>query len=416
MHHEYIYYYDSTFDKNFYKYNPGKSIKEIAERYAKVFKMDIKEFKTPAEIHKEINLRPEGNRYVMQLKYKGRTTFLRLFNDFIVYPSETEVSAALKRLTVQLPKIDFLTGDLERSPQKIGDRDYEVLTSEKPFRYAFINQGFDIDTVSLNSNTNLSSGITALVIADPKTAFTPTAFNELQSYINSGGNLMIMGEPGKQDILNPLLKTLGVQLLDGQLVQQSSEYAPNLVLPYLTQNAAGISKSLQRVFEDSIRVSMSGVAALSYSDTNGFKVSPLLMTDSSRSWLKKGSFALDSAAVTYNPELGDVKERFPTVIALTRNIRGKEQRIIVTGDADMMSNAELSRNNIRTANFQLSTALFGWFTYGQFPIDTTRPKSKDNHLNLSDKGVAVLKIIFLWVLPCILLIFGSILLIRRKRK
>lgn len=140
------------------------------------------------------------------------------------------------------------------------------------------------------------------------------------------------------------------------------------------------------------------------------------MTDAGRSWLKKGRLTLDSAAVVFAPEQGDLRGSFPTALALTRKINGKLQRIIVTGDADLMSNAELGRSNIRTANFQFNTALFGWFTAGQFPIDTTRPKSKDNHLKLSDSGLATLKIVLLWVLPIILLIFGSILLVRRKRK
>ena len=38
-------------------------------------------FETPQQIQKEINLKPELNRFVMKLTYKGRSTFLRIFND-----------------------------------------------------------------------------------------------------------------------------------------------------------------------------------------------------------------------------------------------------------------------------------------------------------------------------------------------
>ena len=82
-------------------------------------------FETPEQIQKEIDLKPEGNRFVMKLTYKGRSTFLRVFNDQMVWPSETEVSAAFKRLLeADMPKIDFVVGDGERKISKKGDREY----------------------------------------------------------------------------------------------------------------------------------------------------------------------------------------------------------------------------------------------------------------------------------------------------
>ena len=50
------------------------------------------------------------NRFVMQLKYKDRTTFLRVYNDNQGFPTETETSAALKRLMQdKMPMIAFAT-------------------------------------------------------------------------------------------------------------------------------------------------------------------------------------------------------------------------------------------------------------------------------------------------------------------
>jgi ABC-2 type transport system permease protein len=103
-------------------------------------------------------------------------------------------------------------------------------------------------------------------------------------------------------------------------------------------------------------------------------------------------------------------------LALTRNVNGRQQRIVVAGDADFLSNAELGRYNPRTANFNFSTALFSWFSDGEFPIDTSRPGSKDKQLNINGSGMTFLKWLLLGVLPGILLIAGAILLIRRKRK
>jgi ABC-2 type transport system permease protein len=416
----YVYYYDST--DGIFKFNPGLDITGIARKYARELKVDLQTFKRPEEIRKVADLAPEFNRYVMQLRYKDKTTFLRLYDDLSVFPGETETAAALKRLTVKLPRIAFLTGDLERSIFKSGDRDYETLTSKTLFRYALVNQGFDVDTVS-STAADIPPGITALVIADPRVALGPGTQAMLRRYIDRGGNLLVSGEPGKQSVLNPVLKSLGVQLMEGTLVQHSKNFSPDLVLPYLTATAAGFSRQLKYVFDDSMRVSMPGAAGLSYDSTGlshdgdgAYTIKPLLMTDGNRTWNKKSALVADSAEVVFSARDGDEKGSFPTAVCLTRQRNGKEQRIIVTGDADFLSNAELGRNNVRTANFSFITALFGWFTYGVFPIDTSRPRPKDDSLRITEADMGWLKVIYLGILPGLLLLTGAILLIRRKRR
>jgi ABC-2 type transport system permease protein len=413
---KYVYYYDSTYESYFYKYNPGNSLQQIARQYAKSTGVELKDFLSPREIRRIIDLRPEENRYVMQLEYQDKTTFLRLFNDQQVFPGETETSAAIKRMMVKLPRIVFLTGELERNIGKAGDRDYKTLTSEKSFRYALVNQGFDVDTVSLKGG-DIPAGTSALVIADPRTDFEPAVLEKIRKYIADGGNLLIAGEPGKQSVLNPLLQPLGVQLTEGTMVQQSKDYSPDLVLPYLTPVAAGFSKTLAEESRDSGKVSMPGAAALSYIPGGAFDIQPLLMTDSKLTWDKQGGFVRDSAEITYSGGAGDVRGPLPTAVRLTRQVNGREQRIVITGDADFLSNGELKRiQQLQTANFYFNTAIFGWFSYGEFPIDASRPKSRDNRVRVTDGSMTVLKVLFMGVLPGLLLLAGTVLLIRRKRK
>jgi ABC-2 type transport system permease protein len=412
-----VLYYDSAMENpNYARYMGNKTLEEIAKRSADSRDLSLSDFKSPAEIRKIVDLRPELNRYVMQLRYKGRTTFLRVFDDNRRWPSETEVSAAFKRLLgTRMPKIMFLNGHLERDINKVGDREYKVLTNLKTFRNSLINQGFDVDTFNIGEG-EIPMNITALVLADPKVAFTPAELNKLERYIDKGGNILITGEPGKQSVLNPLLQKLGVQLREGILVQQSKQLQPDLVTVYMTATAATFYPPLEHGHHDSAKVAMPGVAALAYADTGAFRVKPLLMTDSSVTWLKKDKLVTDSAEVLYAPERGDEKIPFTTAVSLTRTINGKEQRIVVTGDADFISNAELNRFNLRVINFVFNTGLFSWLSYGEFPVDSSRPPIKDTKVTVTKDRVKMLKIGYIWVLPGLLLAFGSILLIRRKRK
>jgi ABC-2 type transport system permease protein len=410
-------YYDTQNQQvSIKKYYPGKSLDQIVKQVADSRDMSVEDFKKPSEIHKIIDLSEEPDWYTMQLKYKGRTTFLRVFNDNMQWPSETEVSAALKRLLqAKMPKIIFATGNLERNIYKLGDREYRALTNLKSFRNSLLNQGFDVDTLALETQP-IPAGISALVLADPKIALSPAVLVKLQQYVDAGGNLMVTGEPGKQALLNPFLQQFGVQLLEGIIVQQSKDLQPELATPYLTETAAALYPPLEHAHHDSARVSMPNATAVGYTDTGAYAIKPLLVTNPNIGWLKKGKLVKDSAAIEFMPQEGDERRSFPLAVSLTRKVNGKEQRIVIAGDADFMSNTELQRFNLRTANFAFNTGLFSWLSYGEFPIDSSRPPAKDIKAFVTKDQVKWLRILYLWVLPGILLAFGTILLIRRKRK
>jgi ABC-2 type transport system permease protein len=330
----------------------------------------------------------------------------------------------------------------------LGDRQYKTLTNQITFRNSLINQGFDVGTVSLK-DSDVPADIAALVIADPKMAFDTMVITRIQRYLAAGGNLLLAGEPGRQSLLNPLLQPLGVQMRDGMLVQQSKDFSPALIQLHPTAFADSFTKNLARDETDSLPVTMLGAAALTYTNSGPFQVTPLLVTDGKDCWNKKvkptgeeiesteddnemesRGTALQVTSISrrdgrgkpafpqllYSAADGDQHGPLTAAIGLTRTINGKQQRIVVTGDADFLSNAELGRYNPRTANFHFSTALFGWFSNGEFPIDTSRPPGKDKGISLTSGGMVILKWLLLGILPGLLLIAGTILLIRRKRK
>lgn len=415
----FVNYYDSTFDdsKGDLKYYKGKSLEEVALQIAKGRNLDLKLFRTPQEIKQMVDLKPELNRFVVQLKYKGKSAFLRIFNDMMTFPGESEFAAAFKRLQQdRMPKIAFLSGEFERSIYKSGEREYKKLNNDPLFRRSLINQGFDVDTICLQT-TDIPADITTLVVADPREPFSEAVLTKLRQYIDKGGNLLLAGEPGKQEVLNPLLKSLGVRLIDGIIAQPSKDLTPDLALPYPTA-AAAFTTAMTRAFKDSLRISMPGAAGLECDSNSVFTVKPLLVTDASQSWIKKGVLTADSGQILFSAAAGDNRKSVPLALSLTRKVNGKEQRIIVAGDADFLSNNELTvaRTDLKTANFVFSTSLFSWLSYGEFPMDITRVEGNDNKVTATQRGLDLQKILLLWVLPGMLLALGAGILIRRKRR
>ncbi|MBE9598542.1 Gldg family protein [Pedobacter sp. MC2016-24] len=414
---KWVYYYDSVPGITPFLIEQKMSFKKYVNMASNIMGIDILDFMNPQEIKKQIDLRGESARLVMQLKYKGKTTFLRTFPspDAEFWPGEAEIAAALKRLTVTVPKVVFATDGYQRSMDKLGDRDYKVLFNNKYSRSSLINQGFDVDSVSLEHG-EIPKGISALVIADPRVEYTAAAKAKLQKYIAEGGNLMIAGEPGKQNVINPLLDSLGVQMLKGTILQRSRDYSYDLVTPNFAAGAVAMDQSLQAFYQYAGVVSMPGVAALDYVKNKSFDVHPLLMSNAQTSWIKKGKFVLDSAALTFEPMNGDQQGSFPTALMLTRKVNHKEQRIVVSSDADFFSNAELNRNNLQAYNTTLILSVFRWFSYGEFPVEVSRPASRDNSLTMTKTNAETIQILYYFVIPGALFLIGLILLIRRKRK
>ena len=199
-----------------------RSEEEKAKAAADFHGLNMDMFMKPEEMDKKMDLSGEGYRFVRRLSLEnGKSTFLRLFEDMLVFPTEQEMAAALERLLAPVPVVAFLSGHGERAIDNIGDEGYYCFTNNRWFRYALINQGFDVMDFQIQSGQDIPENVKILVIADAKKAFTTDELDVLERYIEQGGNLLIAGEPGREEVIQPLLNLLGMELKPGILVQQT---------------------------------------------------------------------------------------------------------------------------------------------------------------------------------------------------
>lgn len=420
IHFRYEYYYALVpGDSSLYKRFPGKSLKQIAGLMAKIFQIDSTLLNSPEQMPNKAELASENYTLYIKLKYQDRSAILRPAFTGTRWPNQQTVNAALCRLLdIPIPKVYFLTGQLERSIHKKGEREYFQHTISKENRESLINIGFDADSLNL-LESDIPASTAVLVVADPKVEYTEPVLAKLQQYIRSGGNMLIMGEPGKQHVLNPLLRETGVQLMDGQLVQVHKNATPEKIVSELTKQATDLSgeerfryyKHLLSlgIKKENINYVAASVAALSVTEKKDFEINPLVLTQPGKAWLKAGKLVADSSAPIFNELEGDKKENnFPVAVQLTRMINRKEQRIIVAGDADIMS---------ALREFEVMTrASYSWTSYNKFPVYTPVPYAKDNQYNITVTLASVQKTIFIWIVPALILIAGSMILLRRKRK
>ncbi len=414
---KYVYYYAPSVEPSFNGRFMELQGKERAERICKIMHLDFDMFLSPDEINQIIDLKPEGYRFVRVLEREnGQKATLRLYHDMMKHPSETEITTALKRFLVPAPKVAFLTGHGERNVNSAGDRYYYTFARSIYFRQSLINQGFDATGLSI-SDQDIPEDVDILVIADMRSPLADDEMRKLECYIERGGNLFILGEPNRQEAMNPILTKFGVELMPGTLVQRNKDYLPTVITAKLTENAAAQCFRYKQLKGWGASLVMPDASPLRYTTDNGYDIKPIAVTLSKDSWNELETTDFLDGELSINASIGEKEQSYPVVISLTRPRGDKEQRIVIAGDADCISNTELAndRNGILAANFNFISETFKWLSYGEFPIDTSRPESIDNTIYLTRNANLWIQIFALGVIPFLLAFAGFMAWYKRKR-
>lgn len=415
---KYVYYYDGTPVSWSNPRFQGKSVEELRDYMAMIYNLNPRLFKSPEEIRQIKDLSGEEFRFVRIARTAdGREAFIRDFNDMQRIPGEAEITAALKKMISTPPIVGFVRGHGERSVIRPGDRDYTNFSIAKYSRPALVNQGFEVCEIDLSQGTSIPEEIRILVLADMKTPFSEQEMQVIDAYLERGGNLWILCDVDRQQAMNPLLARFGLRMEEHQLAQPFGDFYPDLILARATAESAALSEGFRVDFpKHALRVSMPGCVALKACGDTGYRLTPLLQTDST-AWIEREQTDLREIPPTCNSEAGEFRGVYCTAYAAERETNGLRQRILVTGDADCMSNAELSsqREGFESGNFNLIVEGFRWLTDGNFPIEIRRPECPDDRFSASAEFAGILKTIFLIILPAAMLLTGiGLWLIRRR--
>ena len=240
-----------------------------------------------------------------------------------------------------------------------------------------------------------------LVIADPLEPFSEEELAALRRYIDRGGNLFVAGDAPRQALLEPLLEPLGVRMLAGQVVAPQEDYSYDFVL---ARTAGGEV------------VTMPSAAGLEILPDCRYRVDTLL-TSSPDSWLELRTTDFVTRQPQFEPEAGERRGAMPLGVRLSRTVDGRRQQIVIFGDADFMSNAELKtrRENLRSFNNDLLIGLFGELSDGEYPVDVRREPTHDNDVSLTLSGVKISQWGFYAFSLLLLGVYLAVWIYRRRR-
>ena len=335
----------------------------------------------------------------LAIRYHGRSELLKLL-------TERELDNALVRLArPRAALVAFLAGDGERSVDGKGNADLSQFTG---FLQA---QGVRALALNLSAGERIPDNVDVLAIAGPRVTLAAAVVAQLVDYVERGGNLLWLTEPDENAGLESLAKALSLRALAGTVVDGNGA-----ALGIGDPSFVAVSTYPQHVItrDFALTALFPQAAALAVITGAHWQQMPLLRSGQ-KSWTRIGAFAKDQAAtIAFDPDKGEIPGPLDLGFALSRlspSPAKKEQRAVVIGDGDFLSNAFLGNGG----NREFGQRVFDWLLGDDALIDLPDKGAPDRQLQLTQTQLGVIGLAFLLVLPMVLLLAGAAIWWRRKR-
>lgn len=344
----------------------------------------------------------------MTVEYQGRS-------EKIQEAGETSLTNALQRLATAAERhVVFLEGHGERSPEGQANHDLHQFAEELK------RKGISLSMVNLAATPAIPDNTDVLVLAGPRTALLAGEITLIQAYVRKGGNLWWLADPGELYGLAPLAEQLGISFLPGTVVDASTQLLgiddPTFAL-VSDYPPHPITQRFQQM------TMFPSAAALGKNDRNEFEKESLLTT-LQRSWTEIGPI---EGKIAFDAAKGERQGPLDIGYALTRQINKAgdnkavdpqkqetpaEQRIVVIGDGDFLSNAYLGNGG----NLDLGINMVQWLSRGDALINIPAKIAPDRTLELSPLASGSIAVGFLFLLPGALLGAGALVWFKRRSR
>lgn len=338
----------------------------------------------------------------IELRYRDRSERLSVL-------TEREFSNALLRLSrAQARVAAFLIGNGERRPDGSANADLGQ------FGMLLTQQGMRTVPLALGAQASVPDNTDLLVIANPRVPLADSVVRAVIDFLGRGGNLLWLTEPGEEANLGALAEALSLRVLPGLAVDGAGAALgigdPSFVA-VTTYPPHAATRGLDLV------TLLPQTAALGQLVDAHWDMKPLLRTGA-QSWTETGTLPKageTSDTIRFDPDNAEIRGPLDVGFALTRlspSPAKHEQRAVVIGDGDFLSNSFLGNGG----NRELGQRLFNWLLQDDALIEIPDRGAPDRALALGQTGLGVLSFAFLVGLPLLLLAFGSVMHWRRRRR
>lgn len=362
------------------------NISSLVDKYRLIYPATRLEFIDPSshpDIARQLGIRQLGE---MLVEYNGRQEKLDKID-------EPGLSNAIARLSLDNSQwVISLAGHGEAS--LYGSANFDL----KTFSQKLEGQGYKLIEHQLSSTGQMPDNTAMLLLAAPRTGFSEPEVRVLLDYLEQGGNLLWLADG---EIPDALAEYLELDFRPGIVVDAA---AADLGIDTPTIGVINrypdhpLTRSLQGpVLLPHARAMRQRAGATQWSFT-------ALLETGSRSWNETGDL---KGSIQANPEQQEQLGPLTLGVAMTR----QEQRVVIIGDADFLSNAYLGNG----ANLALGQSIMHWLTANDHLVNIPQREATSQQLHWSVGSIAILAMGYLFLLPLLLLLSGLVIYWRRRR-
>lgn len=352
---------------------------------------------------------------------KARAAGIRSFNEVqIAYQGNSEVigsltepaiTGALQRLANPEEKVVyFLRGHGERTLSGSGENGQGSGLSMAALVGALEETGLRVAPLNLADTPEIPADASVLVLASPQSALLEGEQRRVAEWVRDGGNLVWLADPDSAHDIPALAEILTVEWQPGVAV--FPDYEATSGHPGILLATDYPPNPLTRRLEQTTVFPL--VAGLEWDMNGEWNGMPLVVTRDS-AWLETGAIEGD---LTFDEAAGDIGGPVTVGATMTRDLPAGdgetvlEQRVVVFGDSDFLIDAYLRE----VGNRQLALNLFQWVASRDRQLDIDVPRAPDTSLRMSGLSLTLVAGGIVLVLPALLIGFGVVRWIIRRRR
>ncbi len=313
------------------------------------------------------------------------------------FKAEDALTSALIHVSQDAPPTVWFTKG--HGEHVLDDAGVEGLTTVKQ---SLTSKNNIVEAVTLVERTEIPKEVTTIVIAGPTRRFLPHEIQLLRSYLEDGGKLCVLIDPLTETGLEGLLAEWGIGLAPDIVVDPSQRLpfvsASNVMITTYTQHPiVSKMKTLVTLFP-LIRSVLPIVPA-----PKGIKVDHLALT-SPEGW---GETSVDNELFEFNT-IEDVPG--PVTVAAAVEQEDGNARIVVIGDSDFITNAQVT--NVGNRDFFQGSVL--WLLEQEHLIGISPKPLEQIQLQLTEKELNKIQWLGMLGLPVCFLLAGLLVTWRRR--
>lgn len=338
----------------------------------------------------------------MLLQYQGRTEHVKSDN-------EEEFTNALSRLMRGTNRwLSVIEGHGERDALGEANHDLGIWVN------SLSQRGFSAQPLNLTQVNAIPDNTSVLIISQPRVDYLPGEIAMILDYIDNGGNLLWLTDPGDFHGLESIAERLSIQFLPGTIIDYVGQLLggndPTIGIASATNYQP---HTLLTGFE--LTTLFPGIVAVKHEDSEDWTVQPLI-TSGEHTWSEHSELNEEIQFDEGTDQIGPLN----IALSLSRDVTTENeegmttlnQRIIIIGDGDFLSNQFLANSG----NTELGYRLINWLSNDDDFISISANTADDLYLELSKTSKLIIIFGFLILLPLILMGIGITIWWRRKKQ